>query len=116
MSRPLPPMDPLRRRPTGDTLIRMSDDPAAGRPPAPLTADLLRDVELQARLELGRARLPVRELLDLGPGAVVELDRRVGDPADLFVNDRLVARGEIVVADGSFALRITEVLAPGARA
>lgn len=78
----------------------------------PVPADALRDVELQARLELGRALLPVRDLLQLGPGAVVELDRRVGDPVELFVNDRLVARGEIVVAGGSFALRVTEVLAP----
>lgn len=76
----------------------------------PLPTEALRDVELQARLELGRARLPVRDLLRLGPGAVVELDRRVGDPVDLFVNDRLVARGEIVVAGGSFALKVTEVL------
>lgn len=103
---------PLRRRATGDTLIRMSDDADPGRPAPPLTPDLLRDVELQARLELGRARLPVRDLLKLGPGAVVELDRRVGDPVDLYVNDRLVARGEIVVAEGSFALRVTEVLSP----
>jgi len=80
---------------------------------SPIPADALRDVELQARLELGRAMLPVRDLLALGPGAVVELDRRVGDPVDLFVNDRLVARGEIVVAGGSFALRVTEVLPPG---
>ena len=81
-------------------------------PESPATPDSLRDVELQARLELGRARLPVRDLLQLGPGAVVELDRRVGDPVDLFVNDRLVARGEIVVAGGSFALKVTEVLPP----
>ena len=81
-------------------------------PETPPSEDSLRDVELQARLELGRARLPVRDLLQLGPGAVVELDRRVGDPVDLFVNDRLVARGEIVVAGGSFALKVTEVLPP----
>ncbi len=79
---------------------------------SPIPAEALHDVELLARLELGRARLPVRDLLRLGPGAVVELDRLVGDPVDLFVNDRLVARGEIVVANGSFALRVTEVLHP----
>jgi len=107
---------PLRRRPTGDTLIRMPDESEPGRPAPALTPGLLRDVELQARLELGRARLPVKDLLKLGPGAVVELDRRVGDPVDLYVNDRLVARGEIVVAEGSFALRVTEVLSPGATA
>ena len=77
-------------------------------------SDSLRDVELTARLELGRALLPVRDLLQLGPGAVVGLDRRIGDPVDLFVNDRLVARGEIVVAGGAFSLRVTEVLPPDA--
>jgi flagellar motor switch protein FliN/FliY len=92
-------VSPLRPSAPRGTLSSMPDIPA--------------DVELQARLELGRARLPVRDLLNLGPGAVVELDRRVGDPVDLFVNDRLVARGEIVVAGGSFALRVTEVLSPG---
>jgi flagellar motor switch protein FliN/FliY len=77
-----------------------------------IPAEAVRDIQLQARLELGRALLPVRELLKLGPGAVVELDRRVGDPVDLFVNDRLVARGEIVTAGGQFAFRVLEVLPP----
>ncbi|HKS16127.1 MAG TPA: flagellar motor switch protein FliN [Planctomycetota bacterium] len=94
----------------------MPDVPASHRGAPPVPADALREVELQARLELGRALLPVRDLLQLEPGAVVELDRRVGDPVDLFVNDRLVARGEIVVAGGSFALRVTEVLSPDAPA
>lgn len=88
----------------------MSD--ASPSPGSPIPVESLRDVQLQARLELGRALLPVRDLLQLGPGAVVELDRRVGDPVDLYVNDRLVARGEIVVSGGSFALRVTEVLSP----
>jgi flagellar motor switch protein FliN/FliY len=94
----------LRGRSERDSLIPMADAPS----------DSLRDVELTARLELGRALLPVRDLLQLGPGAVVELDRRIGDPVDLFVNDRLVARGEIVVAGGSFSLRVIEVLSPDA--
>jgi len=94
---------PLRPPPARGSLSFMPETPSP---------DALRDVELQARLELGRARLPVKDLLQLGPGAVVELDRRVGDPVDLYVNDRLVARGEIVVAGGSFALKVTEVLPP----
>lgn len=94
----------------------MADPAAFPRGDHALPAEALRDVELQARLELGRARLPVRDLLRLGPGAVVELERLVGDPVDLYVNDRLVARGEIVVAGGSFALRVTEVLPPDAPA
>jgi flagellar motor switch protein FliN len=103
---------PLRRPEERGSLSFMPEFPKTPGGAAPLPAESLRDVELQARLELGRARLPVRDLLALGPGAVVELDRLVGDPVDLFVNDRLVARGEIVVAGGSFALKVTEVLPP----
>ena len=102
---------PLRPLPERGSLSFMPESPA-GAGSVRLPASALGEVELQARLELGRALLPVRNLLALGPGAVVELDRRVGDPVNLYVNERLVARGEIVVAGGSFALRVTEVLPP----
>jgi flagellar motor switch protein FliN/FliY len=72
--------------------------------------DLLRDVEMELTVELGRTRMTVRELLGLSPGAVVELDRAAGSPADLLVNGRLIARGEVVVIDEDFAVRITEIL------
>lgn len=77
--------------------------------------DALGDVPLEARLELGRVRRPVEEILKLAPGSVVELDRAVGEPADLYVNDRLVARGEILVVDGQFAIRIIDVVSPPAK-
>jgi flagellar motor switch protein FliN/FliY len=60
-------------------------------------------------VEIGRTRMTVRELLDLAPGAVLELDRAAGSPADLLVNGRLIARGEVVVIDEDFGLRITEI-------
>ena len=72
--------------------------------------ELLRDVEMELTVELGRTRMTVRELLSLAPGAVVELDRAAGSPADLLVNGRLIARGEVVVVDEDFAVRITEIL------
>jgi flagellar motor switch protein FliN/FliY len=72
--------------------------------------DLLRDVEMEVTVELGRTRMTVRELLALAPGAVVELDRAAGSPADLLVNGRLIARGEVVVVDEDFAVRITEII------
>ncbi|MEJ5944070.1 flagellar motor switch protein FliN [Pseudokineococcus basanitobsidens] len=71
---------------------------------------LLRDVEMTLSVEIGRARMTVRELLTLAPGRVVELDRAAGAPADLLVNGRLVARGEVVVVDEDFGLRITEIV------
>jgi flagellar motor switch protein FliN/FliY len=75
--------------------------------------DLLHDVEMEVSAELGRTRMSVRELLSLSPGAVVELDRAAGSPADLLVNGRLIARGEVVVVDENFGIRITELIAPG---
>src|SRR5687767_14970915 len=64
---------------------------------ASLSIDVLRDVELTVKIELGRTRMRLDEVLRLGQGAVVELDRLAGDPVDVFVNDRLIARGEVVV-------------------
>lgn len=74
--------------------------------------DLLHDVEMEISAELGRTRMSVRELLSLAPGAVVELDRAAGSPADLLVNGRLIARGEVVVIDENFGIRITDIVTP----
>ncbi|GIH97575.1 flagellar motor switch protein FliN [Planobispora siamensis] len=76
--------------------------------------DMLHDVEMSVTAELGRTRMTVRELLSLAPGAVVELDRAAGSPVDLLVNGRLIARGEVVVIDENFGIRITEILPPTA--
>jgi flagellar motor switch protein FliN/FliY len=86
---------------------------ARGGPPA---FDLLHDVEMEVTAELGRTRMSVRELLSLAPGAVIELDRAAGGPADLLVNGRLIARGEVVVIDENFGIRITEIVGPSDRA
>jgi flagellar motor switch protein FliN/FliY len=75
--------------------------------------NLLRDVEMTLTVELGRASMLVRDLLSLAPGSVIELDRAAGAPADLMVNGRLLARGEIVVVDEDYGLRITEIVDPG---
>jgi flagellar motor switch protein FliN/FliY len=75
--------------------------------------DMLHDVEMEVSAELGRTRMSVRELLSLTPGAIVELDRAAGSPADLLVNGRLIARGEVVVVDENFGIRITQIVAPG---
>jgi flagellar motor switch protein FliN len=73
--------------------------------------ELLHGVAMEVTVELGRTRLSVRELLALAPGEVLELDRPAGGPADLLVNGRLIARGEVVVVDEDFALRVTEIVA-----
>lgn len=74
--------------------------------------DLLLEVELDAQVRFGSRELELKELLELGPGDVVELDRNVADPVDLIVGGRIVARGEVVLVDGNFGLRVTEVAEP----
>jgi flagellar motor switch protein FliN/FliY len=72
--------------------------------------DLLHDVEMGVTAELGRTRMTVRDLLSLTPGAVVELDRAAGSPVDVLVNGTLIARGEVVVIDEEFGIRISEII------
>lgn len=81
--------------------------PARGR-----GIELLHGVAMEVTVELGRTRMSVRDLLALTPGDVLELDRPAGSPADLLVNGRLIARGEVVVLDEDFALRVTEIVTP----
>ena len=71
--------------------------------------DLLMDVQLALSMRFGSRRLLLREVLELSPGAVVELDRRVQEPVDLLLDGKLVARGEVVVIDGNYGLRVSEV-------
>ena len=84
--------------------------PVAATRPAAERLDLLRGVEMDATAELGRARMTVNDLLSLRTGTVIELDRGAGAPADLYVNGRLIARGEVVVVDENYGLRITHVV------
>lgn len=74
--------------------------------------DLLLEVELDASVRFGSRELELREILELGPGDVVELDRHLSDPVDLIVGDKIVARGEVVLVNGNFGLRVTEVAEP----
>lgn len=93
--------------------------PAFGSPASPVVPrglELLHGVDMEVTVELGRTRMTVRDLLALTPGAVLELDRAAGSPADLLVNGRLVARGEVVVVDEDFGLRVTEILDAAATA
>jgi flagellar motor switch protein FliN/FliY len=73
--------------------------------------DLLRDVDLNVKIELGRSRMLVEDVLKLAEGSVVELDKLAGDPVDVFVNDRLIARGEVLVLNDNFCVRVNEIVA-----
>jgi len=76
---------------------------------------LLLDVELEASLRFGAREMPLGEILDLGPGDVVQLDRHIHDPVDLIVGDKIVASGEVVLVNGNFGLRVTQVAEPQKR-
>jgi flagellar motor switch protein FliN/FliY len=73
--------------------------------------ELLNDVELNVKIELGRTEMLIADVLSLGEGSVVELDKLAGDPVDVLVNDRLVARGEVIVLNESFCVRVSEIMA-----
>jgi flagellar motor switch protein FliN/FliY len=89
----------------------------AGDPLAPANASgaphlsLLRDLVLPISVELGRTKLPVQEILSLGRGSVIQLDRLAGEPVEIFVGDRPFAQGEVVVLGDHFGVRITRILA-----
>jgi flagellar motor switch protein FliN/FliY len=72
--------------------------------------ELLEDVELNVKIELGRSRMFVEDVLNLAEGSVVELDKLAGDPVDVLINDRLVARGEVLVLNDNFCVRISEII------
>ncbi|MEO9239589.1 MAG: flagellar motor switch protein FliN, partial [Jatrophihabitantaceae bacterium] len=105
---------PLHNTPNYPTAAELRAS-AAQQPPATKALfrrglDLLRDVNMDVTAQIGSTRMTISELLALHEGAVVELDRAAGAPADLLVNGHLIARGEVVVIDENFALRITEII------
>ncbi len=85
------------------------------RPEEPTNLRLLLDIELEASIRFGQRELLLKDVLNLRPGTVVELARQVNEPAELLVGGRLMARGEVVVVEGNYGLRIIEILAPAER-
>lgn len=79
---------------------------------APAQLELLDDVELDVKIELGRASLCIDEVLRLGVGSVVELDKLAGDPVDVYINERLAARGEVLVLNDNLCVRVNDILSP----
>ncbi|KIP78472.1 flagellar motor switch protein FliN [Stenotrophomonas chelatiphaga] len=82
---------------------------------ADLNLDVILDVPVTLSLEVGRARLPIRNLLQLNQGSVVELERGAGESLDVFVNGTLIAHGEVVVINDRFGVRLTDVVSPSER-
>lgn len=107
-------LEAIGRRPTVNP-VEFSPFP---EPPAPAPVGdiaLLLDIVLDLTVELGRTRMTVREILNLGPGSVVELDKLAGEAVDISVNDTFIAKGEVVVVDEKFGVRVTEIMSPAKR-
>ncbi len=77
--------------------------------------DFLLDIPLEVTAELGRTKMLIRDLLQLGQGSVIELDKIAGEPMEILVNNRLVARGEVVVVNEKFGIRLTDIISPTER-
>jgi flagellar motor switch protein FliN len=87
----------------------------ASRQPTDVNLDVILDVPVTLSLEVGRTRIPIRNLLQLNQGSVVELDRMAGEPLDLYVNGTLIAHGEVVVVNDRFGVRLIDVVSPAER-
>ncbi|CBE68799.1 MAG: flagellar motor switch protein FliN [Candidatus Methylomirabilis oxygeniifera] len=113
-----------KAQPHNDTLVAKEDtvsatSASAQAPFVPLTGgervgpnngiDMLLDVNLQVSVELGRTRLQIRDILQLGPGSIVELDKQAGDAVDILVNDKPIAKGEVIIIDENFGVRLTSI-------
>lgn len=107
------PVAPPSRGAVTENAIRFQMAELASAPPNEdeATLELIRDVELDLRIELGRTHLPIEDVLRLKRGSVVTLEKLAGDPVDVFVNGRLVARGEILVLNDNFCVRVVELVA-----
>lgn len=100
---------------SGEQLNELQGDAARAATGGDINLDLLMDIQVTLSVEIGRTRMSIKDLLALTQGSVVELGRDVNEPLDLMVNGTLIARGEVVEADGKFGLRLIDVVSPTER-
>jgi len=101
---------PNQNMPAGIAPFTLRDFGGAPASTDKTTIDLVRDVELEVKIELGQADMHLEEVLQMQKGSVVPLDKLAGDPVDIFVNGRLIARGEVLILNDNFCVRITELI------
>lgn len=111
-----PPQPPAEPTAPLEESSSSAPQPSRSQTPLPANLNLVLDVELEATIRFGDREMPLRDIFSLMPGAIVELNQMVNEPAELLVAGRLVARGEVVVVDGNFGLRVTEVASVNERA
>jgi flagellar motor switch protein FliN/FliY len=104
--------NPLEARAAEFDNLRDEGAPGGARD---VNLDVILDVPVTLSMEVGRTRIPIRNLLQLNQGSVVELDRAAGEPLDVFVNGTLIAHGEVVVVNEKFGIRLTDVVSPAER-
>jgi len=114
---PEPAPEPTPAPAVGMVDLPAFDAPAleARGPDGPGGLGRVRDIPLEVTVELGRTRLLIRDIMDLSPGSIIELDKIAGEPVDLFANGLLVARGEVIVIDDNFGVRVTEIITAAER-
>ena len=106
---------PNTEQTAGSAALDASSGGGASSPKAPSSVqslDFILDIPLKLSVELGRTRLAIREILQLSQGSVVELSKFAGEPLEVLVNDRLIARGEVVVVNEKFGIRLTDIISP----
>lgn len=101
---------PIPKKPTAPVPFPLGDLRTEASNEPPHTMDLLSDVELDLRIELGRTQMRLEDVLHLRGGSVVALDKLAGDPVDVYVNGRLIAHGEVLVMNDNFCIRVTELV------
>ena len=103
-----PREEPLRTTSPAPTLPASSSTPV-------MNLNMVLDIPVQLSVELGRTKVPIKQVLQLKPGSIVELDSVAGEPVDVLVNGYLIAQGEVVVVNGKFGIRLTDVVTPSER-
>jgi flagellar motor switch protein FliN/FliY len=98
-----------------NVFANLAPDSIGLSPEATRNLELVMDIPIQLTVELGRTRMPIRNLLQLAQGSVVELNELAGEPLDVFVNGCLVAQGEVVVVNEKFGIRLTDIITPSER-
>lgn len=98
-----------------ENLAKAADGVIKATQEMPRNLDFLLDVYLQVSVEVGRTRMTIQDLLQLGQGSVIELTKLAGEPLDVYINNRLVARGEAVIVNEKFGIRITDIISQNDR-
>lgn len=95
--------------------VEFSQLPTVQQEKTPSNIDLILDVNVEVTAELGRKTMLIKDILEIGPGSVIELNKLAGEPVDLLVNNKLLARGEVVVINENFGIRIIDIVGPAQR-